>query len=86
MFAVVTYDDRYITDMYDDEKEDDRKAYLRSLKDFGAEISDIDTFSKEGHVLTLSTCIGGMPNNRLLIVAAERMPEKPVSAEPGKNN
>ncbi len=86
VFAVVTYDDRYITDMYDDEKEDDRKAYLRSLKDFGAEISDIDTFSKEGHVLTLSTCIGGMPNNRLLIVAAERMPEKPVSAEPGKNN
>ena len=85
VFAVVTYDDRYITDMYDDKKEDDRTAYLRSLEDFGAEISDIDRLTKEGRILTLSTCIGGMPYNRLLIVAAERTPDMPVSGAPAKN-
>ena len=50
-----------------------------------AEISDIDSLAKEGRILTLSTCIGGMPYNRLLIVAAERTPDMPVSGAPAKN-
>lgn len=70
--AVVTYDDRYITDRYDDENPADRMAFLRSLQDFGAVIDESVPVSTEGHILTLSTCVGGMPNNRLLIVAAEK--------------
>ena len=75
--AVVTYDDRYITERYLDEFEADRAAFLRSLRDFGAVIDESVPVSTEGHIITLSTCIGGMPNNRLLIVAAEN--EEPDS-------
>ena len=70
--AVVTYDDRYITERYDDDNPADRMAFLRSLHDFGAVIDESVPVSTEGHIITLSTCVGGMPNNRLLIVAAEK--------------
>lgn len=72
VIAVVCYDDRYITDFYDDAKDDDRLAFLKSLKNFGAVFPEGAAVSLDGHIITLSTCIGGMPNNRLLIVAAER--------------
>ena len=47
-------------------------AFLRSLQDFGAVIDERVPVSTDGHIITLSTCVGGMPNNRLLIVAAEK--------------
>lgn len=72
VFGVVIYDDRYITDRYDDAVMTDRTAFLRSLGEFGATPADDVAVSPEGHIITLSTCIGGMPDNRLLIVAAER--------------
>ena len=67
-----SYDDRYITERYDDDNPADRMAFLRSLQDFGAVIDESVPVSTEGHIITLSTCVGGMPNNRLLIVAAEK--------------
>ena len=72
VFAVVAYDDRYITERYDDAVEADRTAFLRSLLDFNPATFDDVAVNAESHILTLSTCIGGMPNNRLLIVAAEQ--------------
>ena len=72
VIAVACYDDRYITDRYDDTAEADRVAFLKSLQEFGAVIPADAEVSTDGHIITLSTCIGGMPNNRLLIVAAER--------------
>ena len=84
IFAVVTYDDRYITDMYDDAREADRLAYLLSLREFGAELPDDGSIDAQSHILTLSTCIGGMPYNRLLIVAAER--EADIELLPSENN
>ncbi len=74
VFAVVTYDDRYITDRYRDEKREDRMAFLRSLLDFGPVVYDDVSVGPDSHILTLSTCIGGMPNNRLLILAVLREP------------
>jgi sortase B len=74
VFAVVTYDDRYITDRYRDEKSEDRMAFLRSLLDFGPVVYDDVSVGPDSHILTLSTCIGGMPNNRLLVLAALREP------------
>lgn len=71
VFAVVIYDDRYITDVYDDAFESDRRAFLRSLAEFGAKPLDEKELSTDGHIITLSTCVGDMPNNRLLIVAEE---------------
>ena len=74
VFAVVTYDDRYITDRYRDEKREDRMAFLRSLLDFSPVVYDDVSVGPDSHILTLSTCIGGMPNNRLLILAVLREP------------
>ena len=72
IFAVVTYDDRYITDQYDDDFQADRLAFLRSIEDYGAVLPEDAQHITEEHIITLSTCVGGMPNNRLLIVAAEK--------------
>ena len=72
VFAVVIYDDRYITDFYDDSKAGDRAAFLRSLTEMGATILDDVPVSPDSHLITLSTCVAGMPNNRLLIVAVRR--------------
>ena len=74
VFAVVTYDDRYITDRYHDENTADRMEFLRSLLDFRPVIYDDVSVGPDSHILTLSTCIGGMPNNRLLILAVRREP------------
>jgi len=74
IFAVVTYDDRYITDSYNDKNEADRMAFLESLAAFGAAGFDDVAVDAGSHIITLSTCIGGMPSNRLLIVAAEQEP------------
>lgn len=72
IFAVVTYDDRYITARYDDTQINDRLAFLESLEAFGATLPEDAAFGTDGHLITLSTCVGGMPNNRLLVVAAEK--------------
>ena len=80
LFGVVSYDDRYITDRYDDGNMADRTAFLRSLLDFGPVLYDDVSVGPESHILTLSTCIAGMPNNRLLILAAREEPEPPEQA------
>ena len=72
VFAVVRYDDRYITYEYDDTVRGDRIAFLRSLHAFDPLYAKGARLSLDGHIITLSTCIGGMPYNRLLIIAAER--------------
>ncbi len=74
IFAVVTYGDRRITDIFDDEDPADRAAFLETLKQ-GAEddilLMDVPV-STEGHIITLSTCISEQHDSRLLVVAAER--------------
>ncbi len=72
IFAVVCYDDRYITAAFHDEVEAEREAFLLSLRECGAEIPEELAVTADSHLITLSTCVGGMPNNRLLIVAVEQ--------------
>lgn len=75
IFAVVIYNDRRITDYFPDGSFADRQAFLDSLKDDGLDgsifLNDVDV-STERHIVTLSTCITDMHDNRLLIVASER--------------
>ena len=75
IFAVVIYNDKRITDYFPDDTLTGRKAFLRSLQDDGAEgtilLTDVPVDPNWGRIITLSTCISDMPNNRLLIVAAE---------------
>ena len=72
VFAVVSYDDRYITYEYDDTVRRERIAFLRTLRLFKPLYAEGARLSLDGHIITLSTCIGGMPYNRLLVIAAER--------------
>ena len=75
IFAVVIYNDKRITDYFPDDTLTGRKAFLQSLQDDGAEgtilLTDVPVDPNWGRIITLSTCISDMPNNRLLIVAAE---------------
>lgn len=75
IFAVVIYNDKRVSDWFPDEKPASRQAFLDSLREDGLEGSillDDVTVSTEGHIVTLSTCISGMKDNRLLVVAVER--------------
>ena len=68
--AIVVYDDRYITYTYNDDIVADRAAYLRSLEN-GVWMDDVEV-TTDSHIITLSTCIGGMPENRRLLIAVEQ--------------
>ena len=74
IFAVVIYNDKCITDFYPDNDPLYREAFLESLwtdsLDGSILLYDVPV-SVDGHILTLSTCITDMHDNRLLIVAAE---------------
>lgn len=72
IFAAVVYDDRYIPAVYDDDNPEDRQAFLNSLsetRDLNSQVLDEVDVNTDSQILTLSTCIGGQPNNRYLIEA-----------------
>ena len=73
--AEVIYDDRYITYTYNDMIEADRAAYLRSLQG-GTWMDDVEV-TTSSHIITLTTCIGGRPDNRRLIIAVEQEAKEP---------
>lgn len=72
VFAAVVYDDRYIPDVYDDNDPEDRQAFLDSIsgtRDLNSQVLDDVEVTTDSQILTLSTCIGGQPNNRYLVEA-----------------
>ena len=75
--ATIIYDDRYITYTYNDAIEEDCSAYLRSLQN-GIWMDDVQV-TTSSHIVTLSTCIGGMPDNRRLLIAVEQEDQQPDS-------
>ena len=71
VFAAVIYDDRHIMYSYDNDNVADRKAFIQSLYDVG----DRGSFFREGmeidensKLITMSTCIGGRPERRYIVV------------------
>lgn len=75
IFAVSIYNDKRITDYFPDERAADRQAFLDSLRSDslpGSILLDDVPVDIDGHIVTLSTCISDMHDNRLLIVAYER--------------
>lgn len=72
VFAAVVYDDRYIPYYYDDEIPEDRLEFLDSLSDtrnLNSQVLDDLPVDENSRILTLSTCIGGQPDQRYLIEA-----------------
>lgn len=74
IFATVTYDDRMIPYYYDQTDEMARKDFLDSIYNnryLGDNIADDITVTEEDHIITLSTCIYDLPENRYLVLAVK---------------
>lgn len=70
VYAVVVYSDRHILKKYDFKEESDRIAFIESLNtdESWNQFRDQMVIDENSKLLTLATCIGGRPNNRLLLV------------------
>ncbi len=72
IFAAVTYSDDHLLKTFDFSQESDRQKYLDSIneiRDMNSPIRDDVEVTTESKIITLSTCIGGQPDNRLLVEA-----------------
>ena len=72
VFAAVVYSDAYISAKYDDGDLQARQAFLDSLdaaRSINNQVLDDVAVTPDSQIITLSTCIGGQPNNRYLIEA-----------------
>ncbi len=72
IFAAVTYSDDHLLRTFDFTNEGDRQKYLDSIKqirDMNSPVRDDVDVTTDSKIITLSTCIGGQPDNRLLIEA-----------------
>ncbi len=81
IFAVVVYGDRNIAEDFDDNSADDRAAFLKTLEHGGegSILLDDVAVSVNSRIVTLSTCITDMHDNRLILVAVERDAEAPLA-------
>lgn len=72
IFAAVTYSDDYIPFAYDFTTDEGYQAFLDSIyasKNMTNQFADDLEVTTEDHIITLSTCIGGKPNHRYLVLA-----------------
>ena len=74
IYAAVVFDDRHIVHSFDQSTVEGRQAFIRALKSstnwknhFRKDM-EIDENSR---LITMSTCMGGQPNNRYIVVAEE---------------
>ena len=72
IFAAVIYNNRHILNSYDFGNEEQRQLYLNSIyasRTMQSSIDDSVEVDTQSKLLTLSTCIGGQPNQRFLVEA-----------------
>lgn len=72
VYAAVVYDDRHIMYTYDNDDIEERKAFIESLSTmrYGTnQFREGMTIDENSTLITLSTCMTGQPNNRLILVA-----------------
>lgn len=72
VFASTVFDDILIPAVYDETRMDDRMAYLQDVINSPSPEATVPgdmTIALEDHILTLSTCVDDMPENRRLVVA-----------------
>lgn len=78
-FAAHIYDDRHLLYSFDFTDPEVYEKYLQSVfdtRDMSANIDKEMTVINEDQIITLVTCVGSQPNNRLLVqaVLTEREP------------
>lgn len=72
IFAAVIYNNSHILNSYDFGNEEQRQLYLDSIyasRTMQSSIDDSVEVDTQSKLLTLSTCIGGQPNQRFLVEA-----------------
>ena len=72
IFAAHIYDDRHLLYSFDFSDPEAYQKYLDSvfsIRDMNANIDKEITVTKKDQIITLVTCIGNQPNNRLLVQA-----------------
>ena len=72
IFASVIYDDRHLINSFNYVMDDQRQAFLDSLqdsRDLRSRYSDIESVGTGDRILSLSTCVTGESNHRLLVEA-----------------
>lgn len=74
VFAAVVYDNRHLLYSFDNDNVEDRKEFLQSIygsNNMKNHIREDIHVDENSHIITMSTCIGGSPDNRFLVVAVE---------------
>lgn len=69
IFAAVRFSDAYLPGAYDFEDEESFAEFIEDLKKSSGLIREDMEISPGSRLLTMSTCIGGAPKNRFLVVA-----------------
>lgn len=72
IFAAVTYSDAYIPFAFDFTSDEGYQAFLDSVyesKNMTNQFAEDVEVTTEDCIITMSTCIGGKPNNRYLVLA-----------------
>lgn len=72
IFATHMYDDRHLMYSFDFSNEDVYASFLQDIFDIRDMSANIDTdmeVSADDNIITLATCVSGMPNNRYLVHA-----------------
>ena len=72
VFAAVVYDDRHIVQYYNFVMNSDKQAFLDSIynsRDMRNQFCDDEDVTIDDQILSLSTCISGEPQHRLLVEA-----------------
>lgn len=72
VFAAVIYDDRHLIGAYNYVMNEERQAFLDSIRnsrDLRNRYSDAENVGIDDRILSLSTCVAGEPGRRLLVEA-----------------
>lgn len=84
VFAAYIYDDRHLLYSFDFADPDVYQKYLDSVfstRNMSTNIDKNTTVTKDDQIITLVTCIGSQPNNRLLVQAVLTDREAGIEAE-----
>ena len=72
IFAAYKFDDRHLLKTFDFENEKKFENYLRnvqSVRGMDSHVRKSQKVTSKDKIITLSTCVGGQPNNRYLVQA-----------------
>lgn len=74
IYAAVIFDDRYLPYFFDQKTETGRQAYIDAIAAVDTEgsqlLTDLDV-TTQSHIITLSTCVDGHPDQRYLVLAVQ---------------